>query len=742
MSLTNCNFEQTLNNIHMKILVRNCILLCFVLASACYAEPMNANKKTKSVSALQVKGTSLYDENGKPIQLKGVSLGWHNWWPQYYNAGVVKTLKDDWGGNVVRASMGIEPDNGYLESPMNSKMAVKRVVDAAIANDMYAIIDWHCHNLRLDEAKEFFTEMANDYHSYDNVIYELYNEPVNDSWTEIKDYSEELIQTIRKIDDDAIILVAAPRWAQNLDEVADNPIKGYDNIMYTLHFYAATHKDDLRSKATYALGKGIPVFVSECAAMEASGDGPIDVESWEQWQALIDKHQLSSVMWSISNTVETCSMLVENAPTNGSWSDTDLKPWGQMVKAYLSGENFELPAPTASTAILKIDKPDHLVFETGEQAHISLKASSDGISSGEVTLIVEKDTHETIGEYKKEYDLSRSSTQLDFPLDLAPGFYRVKINHKDTLFDEFNIGIEPQKIVSPTDAQPDFVQFWEDGKEQLAQIAPEYEMTLLPEESTEYRELYLVKMKSLDQVEITGYLAIPTDKTKKYPTFINYMGYGSKPWKPGTNYESETIDFVLSTRGQGINEPTNIYGDWITFHLDDKESYYYRGAFMDLVRGVDFLVSLEQCDQDNLFAEGGSQGGAFTLVACALDPRIKAAAPTVPFLSDFPDYFKIAQWPSTPVIAAQQQLGLSDEEMYRNLSYFDVKNFAPYISCPIIMAVGLQDDVCPPHTNFSGYNLIASEKSYHIFPHMGHSVVMEQWQPMRDAFFAKNMKKQ
>ncbi len=723
----------------MKILVRNCILLCLFLVSACLNEPINTNNKTKNVSALQVKGTSLYDENGKPIQLKGVSLAWHNWWSQYYNAGVLKTIKNDWGGNIVRAAMGVEYNNGYLESPEISKMEIKRVVDAAITNNMYVIIDWHCHNIKLDEAKGFFTEMANDYHSYDNVIYEIYNEPVDVSWAEIKDYSEEIIKTIRKIDDDALILVPAPQWAQNLDEVADNPIKGYDNIMYTMHFYAATHDDYLRSKASYALDKGIPVFISECAAMEATGDGPIDIESWKEWQALIEEHHLSYVMWSISNKDETCSMLQENAPNNGNWSDTDLKPWGQMVRANLRGENFELPGPTTSPASIKINQPDHLVFKTWEQPLISLKVSSESISSGEVTLIIVKDTHEIVREYKKSYDLSSSSTQLDFPLDLEPGFYRVKINHEDTLFDEFNIGIEPEKIISPTDAQPDFEQFWKDGIELLAQVAPEYELTLLPEESTEHRELYLVKMKSIGQEEIAGHLAIPTDKTKKYPTFIHFMGYGFEPWKPGTNYEAGAIDFVLSTRGQGLNEPTNIYGDWITYHLDDKESYYYRGAYLDLIRGIDFLASLEQCDQNNLFAEGASQGGAFALVACALDNRIKAAAPALPFLTDFPDYFKIAHWPSIDIMAAQKQLGLSDEQMYRNLSYFDVKNFAPYISCPILMAIGLQDDVCPPHTNFASYNLIDSEKSYHIFPHSGHSVVMEEWLPMRNDFFIKHI---
>lgn len=97
------------------------------------------------------------------------------------------------------------------------------------------------------------------------------------------------------------------------------------------------------------------------------------------------------------------------------------------------------------------------------------------------------------------------------------------------------------------------------------------------------------------------------------------MGYGSKPWSPKPNDNSGFVEFVLSVRGQGLQQPTNIYGDWITYGLQSKENYYYRGAFMDLVRAIDFVASRPEVNTKNIFAEGGSQGGAFTLAACALD---------------------------------------------------------------------------------------------------------------------------
>ena len=159
---------------------------------------------------------------------------------------------------------------------------------------------------------------------------------------------------------------------------------------------------------------------------------------------------------------------------------------------------------------------------------------------------------------------------------------------------------------------------------------------------------------------------------------------------------------------------------------------------MDVVRAIDFVASREKADTSKIFAEGGSQGGAFTLVAASLDSRIKGIAPFVPFLSDFPDYFEIAPWPSAPVLEEAKRLGIGREDLFRTLSYFDVKNFTDRITCPVLMGFGLQDDVCPPHTNFAGYNHITSRKSYVTFPLAGHHVETEAgWWAARDSFFKK-----
>lgn len=287
---------------------------------------------------LKVDGIELKDKNGNAVILHGMSFGWHNFWPRFYNAGAVNWLYTDWNCSVVRAAMGVEPKDGYIEKPEWSKEKIKTVVDAAIKEGIYVIIDWHSHNIRLNEAKQFFTEMAQSYGTYPNVIYEIFNEPDQESWNEVKAYSIELISTIRAIDPDNIILTGNPHWDQDINVVADDPILGFNNIMYTVHFYAATHKQELRNKCDYALNKGIPVFISESAGMEASGDGKIDYDEWNRWIDWAEKNKISWITWSVSDKDETCSVLRPSADSNGNWKENDLKESGvksrDMIKKY------------------------------------------------------------------------------------------------------------------------------------------------------------------------------------------------------------------------------------------------------------------------------------------------------------------------------------------------------------------------------------------------------------------------
>lgn len=294
----------------------------------------------KQHGALKVSGTQLVDKNNNPLVLRGMSFGWHNLWPRVYNAGAVKWLKDDWKCNVVRASMGIElNDSGYLKSPGFAAGKIKTVVDAAIKEGVYVIIDWHDHNIHLNEAKQFFSEMASRYGKNPHVIYEIFNEPDYETWPEVKAYSEEIIKTIRAIDPDNIILVGSPKWDQDIHLPAADPVKGYDNLMYTVHFYAATHKKWLRDRTDEAIKKGLPIFISECAGMEASGDGPLNYEEWQAWVDWMEANKLSWIFWSVSDKDETCSVLKKSAASNGNWKETDLKEYGVKAREYLRRYN-------------------------------------------------------------------------------------------------------------------------------------------------------------------------------------------------------------------------------------------------------------------------------------------------------------------------------------------------------------------------------------------------------------------
>lgn len=314
-------------------------LLSFCLIISCYSCGQSTKKVTiaesEGLPRLKVVGTQLMDEKGDTVVLHGVSYGWHQFWPRFYNASSAEYLIKEWGAEILRASMGVELDSAYMENPQHGIDCVTKIVDAAIANDVYVIIDWHSHGIRTEEAKDFFAKMAEKYKGIPNVIYEIFNEPVEDSWEEVKAYSIEVIKTIRSIEPDALILVGCPHWDQDIHLAADAPIEGFNNLMYTMHFYANTHGQWLRDRTDYALAKGLPVFVSECAGMEASGDGPLNPEEWNNWVNWMNERHISWIVWSISDKDETCSMLYPSASSEGNWKDGEIKEWGHMVREEL-----------------------------------------------------------------------------------------------------------------------------------------------------------------------------------------------------------------------------------------------------------------------------------------------------------------------------------------------------------------------------------------------------------------------
>lgn len=309
--------------------MRKMIFLFLIVGYGLQAQPV------KEHGALQVKGTQLVDAKGQPLVLRGMSFGWHNWWPRFYNQQAVAWLASDWQCSAVRAAMGIEPDGGYKQDPAGAIAKMEAVVEGAIKAGVYVIVDWHSHNINRAEALAFFQMIAKKYGQYPHLIYEIFNEPDEESWPDVKAYSEALIAAIRAIDPDNIILVGNPHWDQDIHLVAKDPIKDVTNIMYTVHYYAATHKQSLRDRTDAAIQKGIPVFISESAGMEATGDGPLNEAEWKNWIDWAEQRKISWITWSVSDKDETCSVLKKSATSTGGWKQDDLKASGIRARAYL-----------------------------------------------------------------------------------------------------------------------------------------------------------------------------------------------------------------------------------------------------------------------------------------------------------------------------------------------------------------------------------------------------------------------
>ena len=314
---------------------------------------------------------------------------------------------------------------------------------------------------------------------------------------------------------------------------------------------------------------------------------------------------------------------------------------------------------------------------------------------------------------------------------LEPGFYEVRL--RDSV--RWNIGVRPDAVVSAPDPQPDFWDFWTRTLAEMDLIPLEPTFTEIPAYSNEVRTCYEVRYPSWGGAVSGGILSVPVAEGK-YPVYLQYMGYGAEPFYFDPSAAPDRIDYLVSIRDQGIFRDTLFR--WIDRGLAAKETFYYRGAFADAKRAVDFVATLDKADPDHIVSMGESQGGALTFVAAAFDSRIKAIAPAVPFLGDYPDYAKIVWWPVHEVFDQADAVGLDRDALMTMLSYFDVKNFAPRIDCPTYMAFGLQDPTCPPHTNFAIYNnLGTNDKRYFCVPTCGHAMWQE---PSWDAERAKFLK--
>lgn len=424
------------------------------------------------------------------------------------------------------------------------------------------------------------------------------------------------------------------------------------------------------------------------------------------------------------------------------------------------------PQPTIKDTI--VEEPANLIWSGKPILNYHVENAEAEEIRVPVRLFIRTDKNKAVVDIRDTITMPKYSKR-DFVMmpseNLAPGFYKAQcfVNGKTTR--NVNFGVDPFDIVSAPDMQSDFDQFWAAGKAQLAGVEMKATLTEITSRSSETRKVYLVEMNSVpdglsgDPVKIRGYYLEPQDG-QKHPVIMHFYGYDTQNTKVKVDCPyggtSATAEFYLSHRGQylnnrpagtnpGVAEATeNIYGDWFAYNFGDKDSYYYRGAFLDCVQAVRFMATRETSDMTKIFAEGSSQGGALSYACaslCSNEYPFTAIAPNVAFLGDFPDYFEIVSWPAETAKSQAKKKGMTDEQMYAFLSYFDTKNLATKISAAVLASSGLKDGTCPPHTNIAPFNNLltpAENKEYIFEPNMGHDYPAG-WTTKWNKFFKDRM---
>lgn len=310
--------------------------------------PARPTASPASNGALHVEGARLVDAAGDPVQLRGVSTHGLAWYPQYVNQEFFNELRQVWGANVVRLALYSAEEGGYATDASRTELneLVLKGVEYASKADMYAVVDWHVlsdGNPWTNEwaAVEFFRTISRELAGSDNVIYEICNEPNGDvTWADVKSYAVEIIPVIRANDPDAVIVVGTPTWSQDVQDALADPIGG-SNIMYAMHFYAATHQGDLRDRLRAAVEGGLPVFVTEFGICEASGKGEIDYESADEWLELMDELNVSYICWNLSNKKEAAALFKPKCEKVSSFTLDDLTDEGLWLIDALGAPGFD-----------------------------------------------------------------------------------------------------------------------------------------------------------------------------------------------------------------------------------------------------------------------------------------------------------------------------------------------------------------------------------------------------------------
>ncbi len=394
--------------------------------------------------------------------------------------------------------------------------------------------------------------------------------------------------------------------------------------------------------------------------------------------------------------------------------------------------------PEKADGIFKGKKP--IVY------NVLVKNTHTDTQEGTISYTV-KDAVKGVLWTEKIYDVKlakKSSKHMQFiiPAPEQPGLYNIDLTINTTSYEDttrHSFGYEIDYINSPLHKPADFDAFWNDALQELAKINPAYQITEAPEKTTAEYKVYKVEMNSLENVKIFGWLTIPKTwiKGKKFPVVVIYPGY-QVMMNPLFFY-----DYIgLSLNVRGMDKKSEAYPipdgeEVLTYNIQEKEKYIYRGIYMDCIRGIDFLFANEHLgfDLNRITVLGGSQGASLALVVAALKNKIiNTCIADVPIYCDM--HMNLEMEPQIKEEAftfkyinrfLNKQAGVFTKEQFlQNFSYFEVQNFIPQIKCSVLMAAAFKDALAPASTVFCGFNKlnpkVRQKSEIYTFPDLAHEI--------------------
>jgi len=344
-------------------------------------------EKTGNTTALFFKGPSLYWSDGTGAPFYSVEAV--DWFVDNMQIGVIRAAMAIryYGNNTedVNKSGGVP---GYYFDANRQKTLIKNIINAAIINDIYVIVDWHSHNAHQSTeptlARDFFSEMAREYKDVPNIIWEVYNEPINAGVGDISTYANNVISAIRSAGSQHLVLIGSPSYSKQPQQQAQNWGSSRDaNVAFTFHFYAGTHPfpngDGIGTSAQGAMGAGYSIFGSEWGTVNADGNGSVSTSASNSWTNWMDENKVSNCMWNASSLNEGSAIFTTGTGT-ANLSTSRLTTNGQYFQTYMNKNKWTAQIPSAHP------KGNDISTSVKDGSSITISSSQLGLT-GSITAV-------------------------------------------------------------------------------------------------------------------------------------------------------------------------------------------------------------------------------------------------------------------------------------------------------------------------------------------------------------------